>query len=90
MQLTQGGYCDVADKMIALLQKTGKIITTYSSIVADATSKIFTLALPELRTISIPDRWCILIHNPFVAEFTGDATKLANASKAMESLGTIM
>lgn len=82
---SKGGYCDVADKMIALLEKTGKQITTCNTgIVASAATKIFTIPSLENRTY-YPERGEFLIHNPW-ATVDGDAQELASAAKSMKSV----
>ena len=82
---SKGGYCDKADKMIALIQETGKHITTCNTgIVASAATKIFTIPSLENRTYH-PERGEFLIHNPW-ATIDGDAQELANAAKSMKSV----
>jgi ATP-dependent protease ClpP protease subunit len=80
---SDGGYVDVADKMIEVLQSTKKpIISKNSGNVASAASKIFTLAPKGSRSFD-PSKGVFLIHNPFGA-IEGDASELALASKALQ------
>lgn len=83
-----GGYCDVADKIIDALHKTGKPITTCNTgDVASAASKIFTIpASKEMRTF-YPSRGIFLIHNPW-GEAEGDATELAAISESLKQTET--
>lgn len=81
---SKGGYCDVADKMIDLIYKTGKqIITCNTGIVASAASKIFTMANKEAR-FYYPERGEFLIHNPWVSGAEGDASELASIAKSLK------
>jgi ATP-dependent protease ClpP protease subunit len=82
---SDGGYCDVADKMISAVEKTGKIITSSNSgNVASAASKFFTLA-PVGSRIFYPAKGAFLIHNPYGA-VEGDATELTARAKELQAI----
>lgn len=84
---SDGGYCDIADRMISELQKTGKTIASFNSgNVCSAASKMFTMAEKNLR-VYYPTRGAFLIHNPW-STTEGDATdhlEMAAALKQVES-----
>jgi len=82
---SDGGFCDVADRMIEAVKKTGKIITSCNSgNVCSAASKMFTLA-PKGQRYFHPEKGMFLIHNPW-GEVEGDASELAQASKKLKSI----
>lgn len=82
---SDGGFCDVADRMIEAVKKTGKIITSCNSgNVCSAASKIFTLA-PKGQRFFHPEKGMFLIHNPW-GEVEGDASELAQASKELKKI----
>jgi ATP-dependent protease ClpP protease subunit len=82
---SDGGFCDVADKMIDLIKGTGKIITSCNSgNVCSAASKIFTLA-PKGQRFFHPEKGVFLIHNPW-GTIEGDASELAQASKELKAI----
>lgn len=84
---SDGGYVDVADKMIEVLQSTKKpIISKNSGNVASAASKLFTLAPKGARNFN-PSKGVFLIHNPF-GNIEGDASELAAASKQLQDTET--
>lgn len=79
-----GGFCDVADKMIAVLSRIEKpLFSSNSGQVCSAASKIFTVAPKENRTYD-PTKGVFLIHNPW-GQIEGDASELAQASKELMS-----
>lgn len=78
-----GGYCDVADKIINELQKTGKVISAYNSgDVASAATKIFTIAQRDLR-VYYPQKGIFMIHNPWVS-MDGDANELIDMAISLK------
>lgn len=80
---SDGGYVDVADKMIDVLVRTKKPVRcTNSGNVCSAASKLFTLATKENRFFN-PSKGVFLIHNPFGA-IEGTADELAEASAALQ------
>lgn len=82
---SDGGFCDVADRMIEAVKKTGKIITSCNSgNVCSAASKFFTLA-PKGQRFFHPEKGMFLIHNPW-GTIEGDATELALASKELKKI----
>lgn len=82
---SDGGYCDVADRMIEAIKATGKFITSCNSgNVCSAASKIFTLAPKGSRTFH-SERGVFLIHNPW-SDVQGDASQMAQAAKKLKSI----
>ena len=82
---SDGGFCDVADRMIEAVKKTGKIITSCNSgNVCSAASKFFTLA-PKGQRFFHPEKGMFLIHNPW-GTIEGDASELAQASKELRKI----
>lgn len=83
---SDGGFCDVADKMITVLKATKKIITSHNSgNVCSAATKLFTLPVTKEQRFYDPAKGLFLIHNPW-GKIEGDATELANASKELQSV----
>lgn len=82
---SDGGYVDVAEKMIEVLRNTKKpIVSKNSGNVCSAASKIFTLA-PKGSRFYDPSKGVFLIHNPWGA-IEGDSDELAKASKELDDL----
>jgi ATP-dependent protease ClpP protease subunit len=76
---SNGGYVDIADKMIEVLKATKKpIFSRNSGNVCSAASKLFTLPAKENRTFDAT-KGQFLIHNPWVG-VEGDSTQLAQMS----------
>lgn len=85
---SDGGYCDVVDKMIVALKDSGKLITSCNSgNVCSAASKLFTLPPKEYRSF-YPNRGIFLIHNPWVSDASGDASDLNLIAKELQSTET--
>lgn len=81
-----GGFCDVADRMIDAIRKTGKPTTSCNSgNVASAASKIFTIS-PLGARFFYPERGDFLIHNPWGDNVSGDSMQLAAISQELKSL----
>jgi ATP-dependent protease ClpP protease subunit len=81
-----GGSVDDADEMEVMLIATKKtLFSKNSGDVASAASKLFCLASKENRTFD-PARGVFLIHNPYVAELTGDSAFLKEASKDLQEI----
>ncbi len=84
---SDGGFCDIADKMIVVLQGTKKnIISRNSGNVCSAASKMFCLASKENRFFDA-SKGVFLIHNPW-GQIEGDSAELALASKALQNTET--
>jgi ATP-dependent Clp protease, protease subunit len=82
---SDGGYCDVCDKMIDAIKATGKFITSCNSgNVASAASKLFTLA-PKGSRFFHPEKGVFLIHNPWVSDVEGDSAELAAIAKSLKT-----
>lgn len=82
---SDGGYVDVADKMIEVLKSTKKqIVSRNSGNVCSAASKLFTLA-PKSSRFFDPSKGVFLIHNPF-GTIEGSSDELAQASKELEAV----
>jgi ATP-dependent protease ClpP protease subunit len=82
---SDGGYCDVEDKMEKILIATGKqIISKNSGNICSAASRLFTLA-PKGSRLYDPSKGIFLIHNPW-GEVEGDSSDLATASKELQSI----
>lgn len=82
---SDGGYCDVCDKMIDAIKATGKFITSCNSgNVASAASKLFTLA-PKGSRFFHPEKGVFLIHNPWVSDVEGDSNELSAIAKSLKT-----
>lgn len=80
---SDGGYVDVADKMIEVLKATKKpIITRNSGNVCSSASKLFTIAPKENRYFD-PSKGVFLIHNPFTIT-EGTADELAQTASELQ------
>ncbi len=82
---SDGGFVDVADKMIDVLKATKKPITSKNSgNVASAASKLFTLAPKGFRTFD-PAKGVFLIHNPWGA-VTGTSEEMNAAAMNLQQI----
>jgi ATP-dependent protease ClpP protease subunit len=79
-----GGYADVGDSIyeyLVSLKKKGKTLTTIQTgLVGSIATKIF---LAGDRRI-VDDRYQFWIHNPYVADVTGDQDQLREMAKGLE------